>query len=63
MRESGTLCSFNLENNTSLMRIKKFDPRAYATSLGNYFMPTENSWRYIYHLATVWDYVVNIAVV
>ena len=45
-RESGTLCSFNLENNTTFTRIKTFDPLAYAASLWDEFMP-ESSWRYI----------------
>ena len=45
-RESGTFCSFNLENNTTFTGIKTFDPRAYAASLWNEFMP-ESSWQYI----------------
>lgn len=45
-RESGTLCSFNLENNTTFTGIKTFDPRAYAASLWSEFMP-ESSWQYI----------------
>ncbi len=46
-RESGTLCSFNLENNTTLTRIKKFDPAAYVASLWDEFMPESSWWSFI----------------
>lgn len=55
--ESGTLCSFNLENKTTFRRIREFDPLAYATSLLDVFMPPVSSWQIIYHLAIAADYV------
>lgn len=38
-RENGTLCSFNLENNTTFAGIKAFDPAAYVTSLWDECVP------------------------
>lgn len=56
-RESGTLCSFNLENNTTFTRIKTFDPLAYATSFVGRIYAREQLAIHYHLAATVGDCV------